>query len=341
MGWMRRHWVALLGVIPLIPTALKWIGWLISRGGDADFVISRSSDPGWVGAMINWIINPPAWAIMPLIVAGFALIWLDVKRRRAKVTVSPITPQEVSAPYGIRPRRENSLSGAQLITLGQSILLAAIIVFMGGVLIGGTLILIGKGRATRQASDSVTPVNHPPKPPVAQSAPPPTLDAPVPSPPRTAEIQAAPQTPASPAREFVDASVTPEFLARLHETHTRIGVELYVAKYKGKWIAVSGKLLDVAGGWGKDRTPVVAAFARGADDVASILMVFRDKSIDQLAMIPKNQHIVVHGQISEVERHQITLENCEVVTTVIEGPIRSPRRRRGTAKRTPPKARPG
>lgn len=82
MGWISRHWVALISAVPFAVPVLKSAGWLISRAGDADFIISRSADPGWVGAMINWVIDPPGWAMIPLIIAGLLLIYWDVRRNR-------------------------------------------------------------------------------------------------------------------------------------------------------------------------------------------------------------------------------------------------------------------
>jgi hypothetical protein len=81
--WLRKHWIALLGLLPLIPASFKGVIALITWGGDIDFVVSRSQDPGWVGQMINWLIDPPGWAILPLLSLGLACIFLDSRRRLA------------------------------------------------------------------------------------------------------------------------------------------------------------------------------------------------------------------------------------------------------------------
>jgi hypothetical protein len=50
--------------------------------------------------MINWIIDPPGWAIMPLILAGLFLIWLDRARRQPRVLANDTATalQEVTPP---------------------------------------------------------------------------------------------------------------------------------------------------------------------------------------------------------------------------------------------------
>jgi hypothetical protein len=94
-GWLLRHWRALAGAATLIPAAIKGALALITFGSDVDFIVSRSQDPGWVGKMINWIIDPPGWAIVPLIVLGLAFIYWDVRRRgaRSAPAENPIKPE--------------------------------------------------------------------------------------------------------------------------------------------------------------------------------------------------------------------------------------------------------
>ena len=81
--WLRKHWIALFGLLPLIPASFKGVLALITWGGDIDFVVSQKQDPGWVGQMINWLIDPPGWAILPLLSLGLACIFLDSRRRLA------------------------------------------------------------------------------------------------------------------------------------------------------------------------------------------------------------------------------------------------------------------
>jgi hypothetical protein len=170
---------------------------------------------------------------------------------------------------------------------------------------------------------------------VAQPVPPtslpivkaPTSDAPIAPPPAAtpAPIVEAPTVPppvATPPppippekrpKEFVDAYVTPEFLVGLYEGQTALGGEMRASKYIGKWIKVSGPLFETVGGWPLfgERSPVVTSFA--SQQGPTVTMIFRGKSIDRLAMIPKNQNISVLGQINEIGRSKIGLDNCELM----------------------------
>ena len=85
--WVKRHWLAIFGAVPLLVPLIRFAKWLVTLGGDVDFLVSRSEDPGWVGAMVNFIIDPPNWSIAPMIMAGLILIWLDGKRSRPAATV--------------------------------------------------------------------------------------------------------------------------------------------------------------------------------------------------------------------------------------------------------------
>jgi len=69
----------------------KFVRETVSWGGNLDFVISRSQDPGWVGLAINRLLDPPAWSLIPLMLAGFALLWWDVRRthQRAQAEKQP------------------------------------------------------------------------------------------------------------------------------------------------------------------------------------------------------------------------------------------------------------
>jgi hypothetical protein len=120
--------------------------------------------------------------------------------------------------------------------------------------------------------------------------------------------------PENPPRDFVDAHVSPEFLVGLYEGQTTLGAEKRAAKYIGKWLLVSGSLLETFGGYPllEGKAPAVAAFASMLKR-PSIIMVFHDEWIDRLATVAKNQNISVSGQIKEIGRDKIVLNHCELV----------------------------
>jgi hypothetical protein len=338
MHWLRHHWLALLGAIPLIPPLFKWFGRLVGRGGDADFIISRISDPGWVGTMIGWIINPPGWAIVPLILGGLFLIWLDVRRRPdAPVKDQITTPETASAPYGTRPEKATTPDGEKLVELGQTILIVAGVICIVAMVFGLFLMLIGEWQTRRAA------LRAPAKSEIAQSAPP-SVKAPAPD---QIVVPAAPTppppTPAPPSREFVQENVTPEYLVGLYDGgHTSLGANLRASVFIGKWMQVAGPLGNIVGGdrsFDGSRNPAIGSLTSA--NGTYFHLIFRREWIERVAMVPKNQTVTVRGKIQDVSRSLITLDDVELIDPTNEGPTRSPRARRDTAERKRRKTRPG
>jgi TIR domain len=132
--------------------------------------------------------------------------------------------------------------------------------------------------------------------------------------PSSAPIPPPPIPPKKPPKEFVEAHVTPDFLVGLYDGQTTLGAETRASKYVGKWMPVSGPLLEIVGGYPflEVRTPVVASFALQGP---SIIMVFHGEWIDRLAMIEKNQIMFVHGKISKIGRSKIVLDPCELMVS--------------------------
>ena len=287
--------------------------------------------------MIGWIINPPGWAILPLIGGGLFLIWLHVRRRPDVQVKDQITPpQSASVPYDTRPKKATP-SGGQLIDLGQNILIATVVVTCIGLVLGLFLILLGNTQNTRRAA-----MPAPAKPEIAQSAPPP-VKAPVPD---QIVVPAAPSppppTPAPPAREFVKEGITPEYLVGLYDgSHTSSGAKLRASVFTGKWMQVTGALGEVVGGepFLSGRSPAVGSLKSTTG--TSFLLVFKGEWIERAAMVPKNQTVTVRGKIQEISRVYVTLEDVELIDPTNEGPTCSPRARRGsTAERKRRKSRP-
>ncbi len=336
MHWLRHHWIALLGAIPLIPPTLKWLGWLVSRGGDVDFVISRTNDPAWVGTMIGWIINPPGWAILPLIAGGLFLIWLHVRRRSdAPVKDQITTPQKTDPHYDTRPEKATP-SGGQLVELGQNIIIATVVVACIGLVFGLFLILLGDRQNAKRAAalapaksevaQSTSPAVKPPDPIIVPATPP----SPTP-------------TPAPPAREFVQENITPEYLVGLYDGgHTSLGANLRASVFIGKWLQVTGPLGNIVGGdrsFDGSRLPAVGSIT--STNGTYFHLVFRGEWIERAAMVPKNETVTVRGKIQDIARALITLDDVELIEPRNEGPARSPRARRGTAERKRRKPGPG
>jgi hypothetical protein len=169
------------------------------------------------------------------------------------------------------------------------------------------------------------PIVEPPIAPLPAPTPlivPPPVTTPIPTP----KIEA----PEKPPKD--DAHVTPEVLVGLYEGQTDLGAEMRVSKYIGKWMPVSGPLLETMGGWPlfNERAPVVASFA--SQEGPSVIMVFHGEWIDRLATIPKNGSMFVYGQIKEVGRSKIVLDPCELIDSDPKtNTPKRPRRRRSSA----------
>ena len=93
MGWFRRHWLALAGIVPLLPPAWKWIDHLLSIGEHIEFV-SHVSELRWAAPLIAFLLDPPPQAIGPLILIGLGLIFADTMINRRRVFAPEITFDE-------------------------------------------------------------------------------------------------------------------------------------------------------------------------------------------------------------------------------------------------------
>jgi hypothetical protein len=294
----------------------KLFKWALDWRGRYDSLAATYHEVGGGGVVIGYILDPPPWVYPASFVAGFVLIWWNFHRNREQANVTIEPPPAIVAPIDATPR------GNGLITLGQACIFGAFILAAIGLL----LIVIGdqKNRAqyeglvdgvveaakkVQRTMDTAVETNAPSKPTAevpsspsspASSPPPAPAPAPAPSPP-----QALPE---KPSKQFVDPNVTPEFLVGLYEGQTDLGAEWRTSKYIGKWIQVSGPLLDTVGGFHfmQGRTPVVATLSR--ERPPSILMVFHDEWLDRLAMFSKNQNISVSGQIREIGRAKVVLD---------------------------------
>jgi len=63
----RATWQRLAGAIVLLLAVCRSI---LDFSGYVDFFATHTKEPGWVGVMFDWLLNPPSWAIMPTIALG-------------------------------------------------------------------------------------------------------------------------------------------------------------------------------------------------------------------------------------------------------------------------------
>jgi hypothetical protein len=111
--WFGRHWRALLGGSALSLPVLQGIRSLLSVVSDVDFVVSKASDPGWLGVVWSFLMNVPVYVYLPLIGIGLALIWLDTRGARSASGSSgreiAVTDRETAEAFLALFARENDL----------------------------------------------------------------------------------------------------------------------------------------------------------------------------------------------------------------------------------------
>lgn len=83
MNWFRTHWPAAAGVAALLVSGLQAIRALLSGAAEIDFLVTRINDPGWIGVVLNSVLNPPSYLLLLLILVGFGLLFWDARRSRA------------------------------------------------------------------------------------------------------------------------------------------------------------------------------------------------------------------------------------------------------------------
>lgn len=105
--WVGRHWRIFAGAALLLEPAWRGLRWLVTAGGDVDFIAGLyQAPPVWMRAMMDWILNPPSWSIIPAILAGFALIYWGFRR-------TGNNPDRMSIPVGWRHARLVSAARAK------------------------------------------------------------------------------------------------------------------------------------------------------------------------------------------------------------------------------------
>ncbi|TIU46002.1 MAG: hypothetical protein E5W19_28185 [Mesorhizobium sp.] len=72
----------------------------IMLGGDIDFVVSRTEDPGWVGVVMRFLFSQPELVNLALLVGGLLLIYWDVRRNRPRPPAQsiPISITKIAEP---------------------------------------------------------------------------------------------------------------------------------------------------------------------------------------------------------------------------------------------------
>lgn len=117
----------------------------------------------------------------------------------------------------------------------------------------------------------------------------------------------------SDGRILVD--VTPEYLTGLFRGHTTIQAERLFDAFVGKWMRVSGRVLDVTSEHGGSAARAHLVYAEEPDSL-SVFLSFNDMSIidDQVRVLKKGDWVTGIGQINSANPSYLSLENCELET---------------------------
>lgn len=113
-------------------------------------------------------------------------------------------------------------------------------------------------------------------------------------------------------RDFVGASITPEYLVCLFKEHTSIQAKKLIEPFTGKWMRVSGNLGEVI-----SSIPALAQLTfsgRGiSSDLAGIYMYFQtEDSIERLRILRRGDSLTIVGKIRDVNAVYVDLETCEL-----------------------------
>ena len=102
MGF-KRHWAAALGLFSLVPSAFRLMKAGLDYAGYSDFIIGHIKEPGWVGDVLELLLNPPPALLLTTLLAGLLLIWWDVRKTThgsaaSSVRLSPVVQEKAASP---------------------------------------------------------------------------------------------------------------------------------------------------------------------------------------------------------------------------------------------------
>ena len=113
-------------------------------------------------------------------------------------------------------------------------------------------------------------------------------------------------------RNFLGASITPEYLLSMFGTHTSIQARKLIEPFIGKWLRVSGNLSEVLSS-SPDRAQLTFSDRGVGSKVGTVYMYFRNKNqIERLAILRRGDSLTVIGKIEDINAVQIDLGNCEL-----------------------------
>lgn len=99
---LRATWQRVVGVIALSLPLWQVCRSVLDFSGYIDFFATHTKEPGWVGVMLEWLLNPSPWTIAPAMVLGFGLLIWDGRRRQAGLMAMIPKPQAIEFSNDLR-----------------------------------------------------------------------------------------------------------------------------------------------------------------------------------------------------------------------------------------------
>jgi hypothetical protein len=131
------------------------------------------------------------------------------------------------------------------------------------------------------------------------------VDRPVAAPNPTSFAIPAPK-PSKPKKVFID--VSPSYLSGLYKNRTAVQGDALAAAYIGKWIAVTGKVIDIS------QDPPRNDFLVQFSDSEGVWLAatFPEELSEKISHIPHGATITVQGEIRSVDTMRVILKECEL-----------------------------
>jgi hypothetical protein len=113
------------------------------------------------------------------------------------------------------------------------------------------------------------------------------------------------------AKERVPTNVPPEYLISLFKEHTSAEVKRIIAPYIGKWMEVSGPVLDVSD---HSSFSTVTIPAPASQSFTRVYMYFRQPDRSHIVSLRPGTEVTVLGQLENVYSVQVELNHCELIS---------------------------
>jgi hypothetical protein len=88
---IKDHLLAKLGYLGTVAVAIRTVVGLL---GDLDFIVGEAKQPKWTRPVIDLILAPPSYLILPILFLSVAAIWWDY--RNGPVRISSMTPLTIA-----------------------------------------------------------------------------------------------------------------------------------------------------------------------------------------------------------------------------------------------------